>query len=135
MDHFGIGHAMQSMVRVYCQSARRSGRTTSLLESVKSGDRVVFINEAQASEFRRLCKERQVDVSCIVAPVNEPDRLFQRPPSEGRTLFDHVWIEEYYMTALERCAAEIDHLQRETSGFGAAHEETRRMALERSKWR
>ena len=48
MDHFGIGAAMRGMFLNYMHSARRSGRTTSLVESVKDGDRIVFAERREA---------------------------------------------------------------------------------------
>ena len=47
MDHFGIGAAFRAMANVYITSARRTGRTTSLLESLKDGDRVVFASSRE----------------------------------------------------------------------------------------
>ena len=41
MDHFGIGAAIYGAARVYFQSARRTGRTTALLDGLKDGDRLV----------------------------------------------------------------------------------------------
>lgn len=135
MDHFGIGTAMQGMALIYFQSARRTGRTTSLVESVKTGDRVVFIDRDHAKRFQQLCQEREVDVECIVVPPSEPRKLFQYPTSQGRTIFDHCWVQEFYLGAVIRTMEELDYLEREASGYGAAHRETRRMAQEMAKWR
>jgi hypothetical protein len=135
MDHFGIGQAMQAMAHVYAQSARRTGRTTSLLESLKDGDRVVFVTAQEADRVRRLCNDRGLKVDCIVLPVDRPDRLFERGTPKGRTLFDHSWVERYYIQSMERCQKEIDHWQRESSGFGAAHLETQYQAEQLAKWR
>ena len=54
MDHFGIGAAMRGMALTYIQSARRTGRTTSVVESVKDGDRIVFADRREAERVRRL---------------------------------------------------------------------------------
>lgn len=125
---------MKGMARVYCQSARRSGRTTSLLESVKDGDRLVFMDRQEADRIRRLLRERELNVECIVIGIDKPDELFNRPPSEGRTLFDHSWVEQYYLQMIDRCQHDIDGFERESSGFGIAHHETQRRALELLRW-
>lgn len=135
MDHFGIGQAMRGMALSYTQAARRTGRTTSLVESLKDGDRVCCFTTREADRLRQLCRERNLKVDCIVVPIANPGRVFERGTSEGRTIFDHTWLENYYMLALERCQSEIDHLQREASGYGTAHGETKRQAIELSKWR
>jgi len=48
MDLFGIGSAIKAMIVVYRQSARGTGRTVSMVESVKDGDRIVFTNSNAA---------------------------------------------------------------------------------------
>lgn len=134
MDHFGIGQAMQGMARVYILSSRRTGRTTSLVQSLKKGDRVVCANDSQRRHLLALCRERSLEVDVMVVSPQDPQLLFRRGTAEGRTIFDHSWVETYYLAAIERCRAEIDHLQTQTSGWGEAHEETRRQAIEISKW-
>jgi hypothetical protein len=134
MDHYGIGAAMQGFARIYSQTARRSGRTTSLVESVKDGDRIGFADAKEAERVRRLCLDRGVKVDCVVIPPRNPGRVFDRGTPEGRTIFDHAWVEQYYQMAIERAGREIDELQREASGFGEAHRKTHRAAIEFAKW-
>jgi hypothetical protein len=134
MDHFGIGQAMRGMARVFFQSARQTGRTTSLIESLKDGDRVVFANLKTATDFQRLCNKRKLAVDCVVIPPRDPGQIKRFPPSDGRTVFDHTWVEIYYEGAIENAGDDIDHLQRETSGVGTAHLETRHAAQQLVKW-
>jgi hypothetical protein len=134
MDHFGIGIALQGMAGMFFQMSRRTGRTTSLLESLRHGDRVVCVDTRQAWHMERACKERELDVTIIVVSPSSPERLFERPTSEGRTVFDHTWVELFYFEALTACARELDKLQRESSGYGTAHIETRRAFAERARW-
>lgn len=135
MDHFGIGAAMKAMALNYTCSARRSGRTTSLVESVKAGDRIVFADRREAERVERLCLERGVKVECIVLDPRDPGQLMGRKQPEGRSIFDHSWVEKYYMQTIEHACNVIDRLERETSGFGEAHRETRRRAEELARWR
>jgi len=135
MDHFGIGAAMQGMAKMYFRSARQTGRTTSLVESVKGGDRIVFADNREAERVRRLCLERGMKVECVVVEPRTPERVFERGTPEGRTIFDHSWVEQRYLEAIERTQQEIDHLERQASGYGAAHHETKRRAEELAKWR
>ena len=135
MDHFGIGNAMQGMLHTYISTSRQTGRTTSLVESLKDGDRVVCTNSKEAERLQRLCRERELKVDCIVVDPASPHRLMERRPSEGRTVFEHTWVEAYYLAAVQRCQAAIDELQRQSSGFGTAQIETRRQAMELSRWR
>jgi hypothetical protein len=137
MDHFGIEAAMRGMLLTYQRCARQSGRTTSLVESVKDGDRIVFAERREAERVERLLKERGVKVACIVIDPNDARRLMERGSlsSDGRTIFDHTWVESFYAQAIDRAASDIDFLQRETSGYGEAHRETARRAKEIARWR
>jgi hypothetical protein len=135
MDHFGIGAAMRGITQIYIQSARRTGRTTSLVESVKNGDRIIFVDNNEAERVKRLCLERGVKVECIVIDPKKPGDVFKRGTPEGRTLFDHSWVEQYYVNAIEFAKNDIDRLQQQTSCYGEAHRETRRRAEEElAKW-
>lgn len=128
MDQFGIGQAMRTAAAIYSQTARRTGRTTQLVESLKAGDRVVFLTEQEAVRVHRLCRERGVRITAITLPVHTPEELFSRSSSEGRTIFDHSWLEAFYALRIDQCASEVENLQRNASGFGEAHRETRRAA-------
>ncbi|MEO8299949.1 MAG: hypothetical protein ABI574_19325 [Burkholderiales bacterium] len=116
MDYFGIGAAMRSLAQIYAQSARRSGRTTRLVESLKDGDRVVFVNVRQADLVRSMCHKRGVDVECIVMSPGRPHDLLMLRPSRRRTIFDHGWVEDYYLKRIEGALGEIDDLQERLSG-------------------
>ena len=135
MDQFGIGNAMVGMANAFFISARRTGRTTSMLDSLKDGDRIVFTNPSEARRVERMLKERNLKVECVVIPSNDPGRVFSYPTPQGRTVFDHSWVEEFYMDAITRAQKDIDHLQTESSGYGEAHLQTARQAAELAKWR
>ena len=70
MDHFGIGGAILGAVRVYLHGARGTGRTTSLLESVGSGDRVVFQSTQESRRFKDLCSARG-NGACALANLTQ----------------------------------------------------------------
>lgn len=128
MDHFGIGTALQAMLQTYEFTARGTGRTTNLIESLRDGDRVVVESAAVKRHIVGLLQERGLKVDVIVVdPVKFSD-LFNHRPSEGRTLFEHTWLVARYKHVLELAANDIDRWQRETSGYGTAHIETRREA-------
>lgn len=135
MDHFGIGAGVIGAANVYFQGARRTGRTTVLVESVKDGDRIVFTNAREADRVGRLLKERGVDVQCLVIDPATPQRVFEYGTSAGRTIFDHSWVEQHYLIAINEASSRLDHFEREVSGYGEAHRDTRRRAEEIAKWR
>ena len=137
MDHFGIGSGVEGAARIYFQSGRRTGRTTSLVDSLKDGDRVVFLSEQEGRRVKSLCKDRGVNIEMIVSDPKSPDRLFGRgsPSGDERTIFDHSWVEQFYLEAIARAQRDIDHFQKELSGRGESHRETERQAQEFARWR
>lgn len=134
MDHYGIGNGVEGAALIYFTSARQTGRTTSLIESLKDGDRVVFANQREADRVKRLCLQRGLNVTFVVIDPRKVRDIFQHPTSEGRTIFDHSWVEDFYLQAIEGCRRDIDYIQREASGYGTAHIETRLRAAEIAKW-
>ena len=58
MDAFGIGQAMEGTALTYFRASRQTGRTTSMIESLKDGDRVVFRTAGERDRVMRLLKER-----------------------------------------------------------------------------
>ncbi len=134
-DFFGIGAAVKGALNIYFQAARHTGRTTTLLESLNDGDRVYFANSRDRRYFKNKCMARGLNIECIDIPVKHPDRVFNHSTSQGRAVFDHQWVEEYYLHQIEKCQQDIAHLEKESSGFGEAHLETRRKAEEIMKWR
>lgn len=128
MDHFGIGAGIEGATEVYFRSARRTGRTASLVESVKHGDRVVFLSEKEGRRVQKLCRDRGIDIEII---VSDPKGA---PSGSERTIFDHSWVKAFYLNAIQQAQDDIDYLQIQTSGRGEVHRESQRAAWEMSKW-
>jgi hypothetical protein len=136
MDMFGIGAAIKGCVSVYFQSARATGRTTLLLESVQAGDRVVFRNDREAFRFNQALRDMgKTNITCTVVKPERPGDIFSIPTSKGRTVFDHMWLQDFYECRIDQINQEIDHYQRESSGYGAAHIKTKIAAESICKWR
>ena len=134
MDHFGIGAAAQGAFEVYVASARQTGRTTSLVESLKDGDRVIFINYVEARRVERMCEDRGIKIETQVVDPRSPSKVFENHTARGRVIFDHSWVEDFYRLALQNASKELDHLQVESSGYGFKHYETRQRAIEIARW-
>jgi hypothetical protein len=58
----------------------------------------------------------------------------ERAPAAGRTLFDHSWVEAYFIHAIERASESIDHLQQKASGPRGGDLRTERHAEEVMRW-
>lgn len=134
VDFFGIGVALRAMISIYITTARGSGRTTMLLESLRDGDRVCCATLKEADRLRRICNLTKLKVTFTVVNPADPFKLFNSGSSVGRTIFDHTWVEKFYILAIEGAAETIAKLQKESSGYGADHERTKSQAIELSKW-
>jgi hypothetical protein len=135
MDFFGIGAALRAMARVYSETARATGRTNMLLDSVQPGDRIVCPTDQQARDLQRRMYERGMQgVDVIAVDPRNPGRLYERGTSKGRTVFEHTWVEGFYMNTLEEAMQHLGTLQQRISGYGEAHRQTRRAALEARMW-
>jgi hypothetical protein len=136
MDHYGIGQAMDGVAKIYFQSSRRTGRTTSLIESVKNGDTVVFTNQCEAKRVKALCKEKGIIINTAIVNPEKPNQVYDVVrDNKGRTVFDHSWVEQYYMNALKIASCHIDNLQNVNSCLGMPIVETERQIMEMQKWR
>ena len=134
MDFFGIGVAMQALVRVYRQASRATGRTTSMLDTLKPGDRVVFADSREANRVRQLLLQKGVAATCIVVDPRDPCGVIRAGRSEGRTIPDHSWVEAYFAHVIDCACGELDDLTKQASGRGATPYVTRRFDIEVSKW-
>jgi hypothetical protein len=135
MDAFGIGAAVKGMLMIYSRSGRKTGRTTALINSLKDGDRVIFSDKREANRFERLCRDRGLYVCCIVIEPREPQRVMALGRvTDCRTVFDHSWVEEFYLHKVKEAVEEVDHWQNMASGFKSPPIETRECRLEVMKW-
>lgn len=116
MDHFGIGAAIKCMFLIYSKAARHTGRTTSMIKSLRDGDRIVFANRKEAQRVERLCREVDKKIQCITVNPDDVSSILSYGKGEGRTLFDHGWVEQYYFETILRCEKDIDTIQDRMSG-------------------
>ena len=136
-DFFGIGNALRAQANIYRQTARASGRTLAMVESLKDGDRVWFVDDREAKRVDRMCAERGIKIEALVCSPRNPAKAYQRGTAQGKVLFDHSWVEQFYLDALEHADKQLSAWQDETGhadGMGEAHIETRCQARERQRW-
>lgn len=105
IDQFGIGKVLEVAAVTYTQAARRTGRTTQMVAGLKDGDRVLFNNKAEAERVRRLCLGQGLKVNCIVIDPRRLDSLIEKGRCKGDTIFDHSWLEEYYLVRTREAQA------------------------------
>lgn len=116
MDFFGIGASIKGAVEIYFRSARATGRTTHLVKSLRDGDRVICLDWNQARAIKRLCEEQgKRDVETFVYKGDDPRRVFDKPTAKGRVIFDHVWLEQFYLRNIQEMTNLIDSVEKQAS--------------------
>ena len=134
MDHFGIGTAIKAQTITYFQLARATGRTMMMVADVKDDDRIIFTNHEEANRVQRLLSHRDCRAVCtVIDPIREFHKLSDLHAARGRTIFDHTWIEQYYLHVIGVANREIDHIEKSLSGDEA--KETARQRRENTCWR
>lgn len=133
MDFFGIGQALTGCLEIYFRSARMTGRTTNLIESVKDGDMVVFSTHKDRVIFVRELNARGLSCATMVCDPVDINGIFKVATSKGRTIFDHRFVEEFYTNSLNSAISTLERVQIESSGYGEAHLKTKEQAVNR-KW-
>jgi len=107
MDFFGIGAAIKGAMKIYFQSARATGRTTWLIDNLRDGDRVIFHNSTEATRVEHLCRERGVKIKWSVMSFDDINKILHLKGSNKRLIFDHTWIERYYLRVIEKAQDDI----------------------------
>lgn len=134
MDVCAVGNRVTVAVEVALAATRQTGRTTAMINMIKDGDRVVFLNRREANRVDSILRERGIKAHCIVASVVTPEEIYRLGTPVGRLIFDHNWVEEYYRRTLCKAFDALQHLSIQGSGWGEAHERTRMQVAEIAKW-
>lgn len=115
-DPTGIGVAIESMVHVYRQTARQTGRTSQMLRTLKDGDRVYVATGGERLRLERACKEAGINAEIVMLDPRRPGDISNRPPCAGAALFEHSWVEEFYLDNVRRMQNHIREMQEYASG-------------------
>jgi hypothetical protein len=114
MDMYGIGNSLDAFAQTLSVSARRTGRTEMMINSLKDGDQVVFSNTKECERVRRRLKELNIDAKCLV-DSNRHHPLENMRRASGKTVFDHGWVERFYNRKLLSAKNELHFMQKELS--------------------
>ena len=128
MDDYGISTAITAYAKSLFANARHTGRTESMLRHVADGDTIIFSNEKEAARIEAILADLEIDAKCIILPPERPQDLFSRTKPAGQVIFDHSWLEEFWLHALKNIATELTALQEAASGRGLPHRKQRAAA-------
>lgn len=111
-----VGAVLNTALEVYVQSARRSGRTTRMIEGLSDGDIVIFQDNREKERVSRLIRETRpkLNVKLIAIPADRPE-LLRGLRAPNRLRFDHLWIEAWHRYSVERASREISFFEERMS--------------------
>lgn len=103
MDIYGIMPGITSSVNIYFNASRSTGRTRHMLSLVRVGDRIIFSDLREANRIKNLLIKGSVDLRVI--PPDKRHEIGHLPVIEGKTWFDHLWVEQLYRDAINHAAS------------------------------
>lgn len=123
---------LQTALEIHSHTARQTGRTTELLDSLHEGDRVIVPTSNEKVNFERLLRERDLfgKVEVKVITSTNLDEVFAKVQnsSQGLTKFEHTWVEAYFEQQVKNISDSLRKLENTLSGYGEPHRITKRMA-------
>lgn len=111
MYHHTVHAALGSLAEIFFARSRRTGRTAEMLDSLKSGDFVIFDNAAEAKRVQQLAARRGIKIETVVARVSDHHRWMDRA-RHHRLVFDHAAIEKYYFEKMQEATNNLDEMIR-----------------------
>ena len=110
MDIFGIGAAVETAVEIFIRAARRTGRTTRLLETIKNGDCVITDTNNSARLITRYCIDHNIKARTVVIHPRDLNGMGRLEGFHGRILFDHTFLEQRYLAAVKQETEFLDSI-------------------------
>lgn len=134
-DFFGIGASIKGSLNILFQSMRATGRTINLVKSLKEGDRVICVNQGDVHYLKSRIRDFGIEGVEVIAKNPRNLDLKGVGTAQGRTMFDHRFVEEFYKDAIEHASNQLNGMEQHLSGYDERHIETRQKAELMAKWR
>lgn len=112
-DLYGIGNMLQTVLNIYFLGMRHNGKTTKMLKSLNKEDIVVFDNSGIAKLTQKYARELEIDIQYIVIDPWKPEQIGEKlggRPRHGKIVFDHNFVEKFYIVAVERAKNDLSFL-------------------------
>ena len=113
MDIYGIGGALRGMFGVMSNGARRSGRTSRMLDLVRSGDVILCLSLNEADSLRKDLKKREIADVRVITKDQFYNRAGEGYASRdiGRVHFTHEFVEDHYHCVLHRADEDLRDIE------------------------
>ena len=104
-----LHEALGMALRMYELGARRSGRTSRMIEQIRDGETVVCLNQQGARQVQRLLAERGLRSVRITSCAPDLGEFMSTTAGfTGRVHLDHLWVHEWYSAAIIRATKELE---------------------------
>lgn len=115
MDIYGIGGALRGIFEGFTHGARLSGRTTRMVEAVRSGDVIICRDDADIRHVKLRLKDRGdlLDVRVVTAKYAFCGNFARNLHRVGKVYFTHGLVEEHYEQALKRADYDLERMEYE----------------------
>ena len=113
MDEYGLIAAAKTGLKLFEASSRGSGRTSRLVERVTDEDQIVAPTREVSDYIRHRLKDAGKKTRVFTIPVDRFNPEHRAP--NGRTFFDHTWIEQYIRQSICRAEDDLEAMQRAMS--------------------
>ena len=110
MKLYNIPEGIRSSIEIFFNCSRGTGRTTSMLKSLKTGDTVVFLTHDEAIRVYNQCRSARIEIKYVVATVREIGKVISYSNRCKDLILDHRWVEEYYRQAVETATKDLKYL-------------------------
>lgn len=107
---------------------RQTGRTTLLLQSLKPGDRFIASYPEQVDLVKNRLHQMGIQDVEVIYLQPKLQVLEQLHTGNGKTVFDHTWIERMVVQDIDQSRRTFETLADRVSGFDERHEVTRETA-------
>lgn len=109
MIDYGMGAATRAAMDMFNMGCRQTGRTLRMCENANPGDRIVAHDERAKRYIERILRDiAKENVEVVAIPVSlHGDHLARLRPASGRLMFDHNWVEQFYMARIGNAQADI----------------------------
>lgn len=114
---YGIKIALASYLRVWREAARRTGRTSKMLDGMESGQVVIVPpGENYRRYIQNMAQDKGLCITVVSLSPSDPEAQNLRAMG-GKYVFDHKFVEEFYECEIDRAERRLnalaDYLNRE----------------------
>lgn len=118
MNQFNIDTALISALEIYSHVAHKTGRSTSLVNSLNDGDVILTLTHRERDHYMRLIEEKGLTASVIVLNTGE-DEIYKLRTIRTNGIIhpSHLWLQKYYKERIHSLSVVLPELFNRLKGI------------------